>query len=225
METPTDRTLQASAFPGDAMRPFLQTLLIVLATLELTNPVTAQEKITLSIRDVLQRPALHFPALGKKGSVLVHQSGWSADSWTPLAERLQQHGVSSVSLVFASSDDVLAAVEFLRANGSEDITLIGASIGGGAALQALRRDAQQRISNVILLGTSEGDSSEAVGIPKLFVVSENDFFAGRTHASYAKASSPKRLILYPGSAHGQEMLDAPYGESLVAEILATIVAG
>ena len=221
-ERAAGRYAQSQKILGETVRNLFRAICIATATQGAVQSAVAQETITLTIRDVLERPALYFPAPSNQATVLVHQSGWSADSWAPLAKRLQHQNISSVSLMFASSEDVLAAVQYLHDAGSEEITLIGASIGGGASMQALRRNSEDVIDNIILLGTSEGDTSEATATPKLFVVSEHDFFAGRTHASYAKASEPKRLIVYPGSAHGQEMLDSPYAEQLIAEILAVI---
>ncbi|MCP4319308.1 MAG: hypothetical protein GY789_25815 [Hyphomicrobiales bacterium] len=180
---------------------------------------TAQERIVLDIRGVVERPAFYYSGDNALAVVLAHQSGLDAGSWRPLAERLLNEGISSVALTSTSSDDVLAAADFLDSKGHENITLIGASIGGGAVLHAMSRQDPVSVKGVILLAPADGHALQSETRRKLFVVAMEDFFAGRTYSGFDKAAEPKVLLEYPGAEHGQELLDGPHGENLIGAIL------
>ncbi len=184
---------------------------------------SAQERITLSIRDVIERSALLFNSSGDTGVVLAHQSGSEAASWSKFAKRMQAAGVGSIALESISEEDVQSGIAFLRQLGKQRIVLIGASLGGAAVQSAATQPDEGMVDTVILLGTAEGDMSDAVGVDKFFVISEGDFFAPRTHASFQKASEPKELLTFPGTAHAQDMLNETYGEELIQFLLNRIL--
>ncbi len=186
------------------------------------SPLHAQETVTLSIRGVIDRPALLFQTDGPSGVVLVHQAGYHADSWTSFAEQLKAAGITSIALHSTSSEDVETGIEFLQQLGKQRISLIGASIGGGAVQRVVSSGDLDVVHLVVLLGTADGNMADVADIDKLFVVSEGDFASARTHSSFEKASDPKELLVYPGVAHGQEMFLEEYGPELVEIILAAI---
>jgi len=101
--------------------------------------------------------------------------------------------------------------------------LIGASFGGAAVQRAATQPDAGKVDTVILLGTAEGDMSDAIGVGKLFIVSGSDFFMPRTHSSFHKATEPKELLIYPGAAHGQDMFDEYFGEALTLFMLDRIL--
>jgi pimeloyl-ACP methyl ester carboxylesterase len=183
---------------------------------------TAQEEVTLSIRGVIERRAHLYQTPGPIGVVLAHQSGYDAESWTALANRLKEAGATSIALESVSSEDVSAGIDFLRQLGKQRIVLIGASIGGAAAQRAAFDKGEAQAELVILLGTAEGDMSDVANVDKVFIVSEQDFFRARTQSSFRKAADPKELVILPGSAHGQDMFDEPFGEQLTTLILSRI---
>ncbi|WP_156958599.1 hypothetical protein [Labrenzia sp. DG1229] len=182
----------------------------------------AQEDVTLSIRNVIERQALFYDASGSTGVVLIHQSGYDAASWTGIAIQLQEAGVASISLESVSVEDVKSGIDFLRQQGKRRIVLIGASIGGAAAQGAALHKGEVQADLVVLLGTAHGDMSDAVGVDKLFLVTERDFFRARTHSSFKQASEPKELAIYPGSAHGQDMFKEDFVDDLIKRILARV---
>jgi pimeloyl-ACP methyl ester carboxylesterase len=196
----------------------LRLVLLSLALLP-ANFAWAEERVMLDIRGVIERPALLFAADTQKAVVLAHQSGLDAGSWRRFAERLLQEGITSVALQSISSDDVLAAITLLEHRGQTDITLIGASIGGGAIIQALSRHDAVSVQRVILLATADGRALQSATRKKLFVVAMDDFFAARTYSSFNKAAEPKILIEYTGFEHGQELLAGPNGGDLLRAIL------
>lgn len=184
----------------------------------------AQEDVTLSIRNVIERQALFHKAPGSTGVVFVHQSGNDAASWADIAIQLQEAGVASISLESVSVEDVKSGIDFLRQRGKRRIVLIGASLGGAAAQGAALHKGEVLADLVILLGTAHGDMSDAVGVDKLFIVTERDFFRARTHSSFKQASEPKELAIYPGSAHGQDMFNEDFSDDLIKRILARVTA-
>lgn len=187
-------------------------------------PLQAQGVVTLTIRDVIERQALHFPTSGDTGVVLVHQSGLDAASWTEFGRFLQQDGLASIALESTSREDVEAGIGFLIRRGKQRVVLIGASIGGGAVQSAASRDETGAVVLAILLGTATGNMSDNHETEKLFVVSEGDFFSAQTYASFDNAAEPKDLLVYPGAAHGQEMLEQDYGAELARLLLDRIAS-
>ncbi len=182
----------------------------------------AQDSVTLSIRDVITRQALYYDAGGTRGVVLVHQSGYDAASWSDVALRFRTAGISSIALESTSHEDVQSGIDFLRAQGVREITLMGASIGGGSVQRAVSEGDAGEVAHVVLLGTAAGSMQDVPDVTKLFVVSEGDFFRAQTHASFSKAAAPKELLVYPGAAHGQDMFTTTYGDELMAIILAVV---
>lgn len=202
---------------------FRLTMLGVLLAL-LALPLNAQEAINLTIREVIERPALHFPSGGDTGFVLVHQSGLDAESWAEVATLLQQEGFASFALESTSREDVQSGIAFLEKHGKQRIALIGASIGGAAVQSATSHDKTGVIKLAILLGTARGNMSEDHKTEKLFMVTENDFFSAQTFASFEIAAEPKELLVFPGAAHGQEMFSEEYGADLVRILLKRVGA-
>jgi pimeloyl-ACP methyl ester carboxylesterase len=177
------------------------------------------QRVMLSIRGVMERPALWFDAGGDKAVVLLHQYGVTSQSWTPLAGLLLSEKISSIAPSSSSGEDALAAVEFLEEKGFRNITLVGASMGGGAAQQAASRLKPDQIDGVILLGTATGEALSSPDYPKLFVHARDDFFMGRSVESYNKAAEPKTLVELPGAKHAQELLEGEHRHFLEQMIL------
>ncbi|MCV0423935.1 MAG: hypothetical protein K5905_00540 [Roseibium sp.] len=198
--------------------------MVLAVTMFGASAACAQENITLSIRGVIERQAHLYEASGGTGAVLAHQSGYDAASWRDFANRLQKAGVTALALESVSGEDVGSGIDFLRQLGKRRIVLIGASIGGAAVQSAAWDKGEAQADLVILLGTAEGNMADAVDVDKLFVVSEGDFFRARTHSSFQKASEPKELMVYPGSAHGQDLFNDVFGEKLAKLLLSKIAA-
>lgn len=175
---------------------------------------SSAEKVVLTIREVIERNALWFEAEGSKAAVLAHQSGATARSWTPFAEKLRSRNIASIATSGISGEDVEAAVEFLKGKGFEDITLIGASLGGGGVQQAAAKMEPGSIQKVILLAPSPGHALDNPEIGKLFIYARQDFYRSRAVQGFEKAAEPKTLLELPGSLHAQDMLSGPYAKLL-----------
>jgi uncharacterized protein len=108
--------------------------------------------------------------------------------------------------------DLRAAVSFAQRQGATRIVLMGASMGGTAALKVA---AEIQVTAVISLSGPQAygvlitnEELKAMHIPKLFLASADDisFALYATHMDEV-ASAPKELKIYPGIAHGTALLD------------------
>jgi len=122
--------------------------------------------------------------------------------------------------------DVLAGMEYVKAQGAKKIVLMGASMGSTMSLLVA---AKKGVAAVVAMspwyGTFLGgtltlskESVEQVRAPKLFIASEEDSGVG-TREVYRDAKTPKEIHVYPGSDHGTRIFDGPYGGDLVERIV------
>ena len=119
--------------------------------------------------------------------------------------------------------DVAASVAYLRAQGIEDVSIVGASIGANLALNVAAADTG--VTNVVLL--SPGMEYKGVEIqqaladygerPLLCVVSKDDTYSARTGLFIdSQARGYHKLEIYETAGHGTRMLNkAPALEPLV----------
>jgi pimeloyl-ACP methyl ester carboxylesterase len=198
-------------------------VLILNASVTLGGTLNEESQtVMLSIRGVIERPALWSNAGGTKAVVLMHQSGATPQSWELLVDCLKSAGVSSLATFSTSGEDGVAAVEFLETQGITEITLLGASIGGGGVQQAASRLGPDRIDRVILLATANGHALTSSDLPKLFIHARQDFFVGRSIQSFKKAAEPKTLVEFSGALHGQDLLqgqDRRFVEQLILSFI------
>ena len=127
--------------------------------------------------------------------------------------------ITGNALATPTPQDVRAGVTYLRDRGCTDIALVGASIGGGAILQALRSNDLPNVRKVVLLAPSSGPVLQGDTILKLFLVAKQDFYKANAYTAYEEASEPKRLLEYDGREHGQALFEGPHAESASSEIL------
>ena len=168
---------------------------------------------------------------GGDGVVLAHGSAFDKESWRPLAEQLAAKGYRVLAIDFrgwgkstagsakdALFEDVLAAVRTLRRGGAARVSVIGGSMGGGAAAEAAAR-APGEIDRLVLLSPAPVSAPEGIGGDKLVVASANEPAVERIKALYEKAPEPKRLVLLPGTAHAQHIFRTDQSERLTATII------
>jgi dienelactone hydrolase len=176
---------------------------------------------------------------GPRGVVLVHGGRFDAGSWRPQARVLADAGFRVLAIDLrggggsgggrAGADslhlDVLAAVRYLRETGAERVAVVGASIGGWAAGEALAVAPPGEIDRVVFLAHSSVDAPERLTGRKLFIVSRDDTRGTGVRRldairdQYERAPGPKELVLLEGSAHAQRLFDTDQGEHLLREIL------
>jgi dienelactone hydrolase len=120
--------------------------------------------------------------------------------------------------------DVLAAVRYLRKKGAKTVSVVGASMGGDAAADALAEAKPREIDRLVLLASGEYGQPEKWKGRKLFIVARDDSNGAgprlpKIRAQYEKAPDPKELIVLEGSAHAQFIFGTDQGERLMREIL------
>jgi pimeloyl-ACP methyl ester carboxylesterase len=120
--------------------------------------------------------------------------------------------------------DVLAAAAFARANGATSVGIVGASLGATAAGDAAIEDNGRTVDRVVLLSESPSRLTSKLHVPVLFIVSRNDASAAgprlpRIQAQYDRVRGPKKLMVLPGSAHGQAIFKTSQGSGVIAVII------
>jgi pimeloyl-ACP methyl ester carboxylesterase len=180
---------------------------------------------------------------GRTAVVLAHEGGSDLCGWLSYMRRLNGAGIRAFAFDFrgyGSSDrpeanplaldrDLAAAVSRVRADGAKHVFLLGASMGGAAVVQntsGIRVDGLISLSGTRLwsgYGINDVAGVRSLSAPFLYVGSREDSRAPLREARsiFDSVGSPdKRIVLYPGSAHGTTLVEVPpYGAKTRALIL------
>ena len=178
---------------------------------------------------------------GDRGVVLAHGGRFNKESWAKQAHVLveagfrvlafdfrgygKSHGPGQADIFTAPLHlDVLAAIRYLRKTGVKAVSVVGASLGGGAAGDASIASEPGEIDRVVFLGAAPNGPAEKLKAPSLFIVAHDDASADgprlpRIRAQYERAPEPKELIILDGSAHAQFLFQTDQGERVMREIL------
>jgi dienelactone hydrolase len=166
---------------------------------------------------------------GETGVVLGHQFRSDFCSWVPFAEELDRRQMAALAVNFASAsldDDMVAGANELRRRGAKRIFLVGASMGGTAALVAAEK--------VDVAGVAAVSApAEFSGLDALSAVRGLDaralFVAGRQDGEFARdarrlfratSSRDKALVMTAGFEHGTDLLQDPEAERALLGFLA-----
>lgn len=158
---------------------------------------------------------------GRDAILLAHGAIFDAASWGPQARRIAAQGNLVVALEGIAPEQISAALEYLGSERSAaSVTLIGASAGADAALQALamRPGAADQL---VTLSVNSAPSGQDLGPePKLFIASEGEPGAALS-AELAQSSSgaDNQALLLAGSAHAQAIFDGEQGDRALQAIL------
>ncbi len=218
----------------------MRTLIAILAALFSSQIVSAQKTVSFPTED----GGVVFADLygtGERGVVLAHGGRFNKESWAKQAHVLadagfhvlafdfrgygKSHGPGQADIFSAPLHlDVLAAVRYLRSAGAKTVSVVGASLGGGAAGDASIASEPGEIYRLVFLGSSPNGPAEKLKCPSLFIVARDDASGDGPRlpgirAKYEKAPEPKKLILLEGSAHAQFLFDTDQGERVMREIL------
>ncbi len=179
---------------------------------------------------------------GDHGVVLAHGGRFNKESWENQARALAAAGFRVLAIDFrgygqsrgpGQSDplsaplhfDVLAAVRYLRQTGAETVSVVGGSMGGGAAADASIEAEPGEVDRLVLLAALAGGPPERIKGRTLFITARNDTTASgaprliRIREQYERAPDPKELVILEGSAHAQFIFQTDQGERLMREIL------
>jgi pimeloyl-ACP methyl ester carboxylesterase len=184
---------------------------------------------------------------GDHGVVLAHGGQFNKESWEEQARALEGAGFRVAAIDFrgygesrgpGDADplgaplhlDVLAAVRYLRASGAKSVSVVGGSMGGGAAADASIMAEPGEIDRLVLLAASSSGPPEKLKGRLLFIVSEGDTRGDglvrltKIREEYERAPQPKELVVLEGSAHAQHIFATEEGPRLMREILRFLTA-
>jgi pimeloyl-ACP methyl ester carboxylesterase len=160
------------------------------------------------------------------------------ESWFPTAEMLRGRGISALTLDFRGygasegdiepgdiGHDVRGALNFAHNRGYKHVILVGASMGGTAAIVTA---ASEPVDGVITLsapvqfrGLDAGAVVQQVRAPLAVVASTGDTSAAESAEAFeAKAKiDPRWVLLVDGRAHGTDLLTSPQAPKVDALLL------
>lgn len=215
--------------------------LMAVAALPVGGMLQAQERVTFPTED---GGLVHADLYGKgnKGVVLAHGGRFNKESWKKQATELAAAGFLVLAIDFRGYGqskgpgdaepmsaplhlDVLAAVHYLRKHGAKTVSVVGGSMGGGAAADASIAAEPGEIDRLVLLaGVSQNGSPEKVKGRKLFILARDDPGPGdvprlpKIRAFFERTPEPKEWMVLEGSAHAQHLFE-DQGERVMREIL------
>ncbi len=175
---------------------------------------------------------------GPHAVLLAHGAVFDKESWDGLAQFLSAEGYQVLAIDFrgygkstagsarnALYEDVLAGIRYLHDEGAGRVSVIGASMGGGATAQAAAVVEPDQIDKLILLAGVPIATPEQMQGDKLFIVSRGDSLRSAVEDQFARAGEPKELTVLDGSAHAQHIFrSSERGEELTAVIVAWLDA-
>ena len=175
---------------------------------------------------------------GTHAVVLAHGRIFDKASWRPLATRLAIEGLVALPIDFrgygiskageqqgALYNDVLAAIAYLQEAGFKAVSVIGASMGGGAAARAAIESSVGAIDCLILLSPVPVEEPAAIQARVLlYVVSGEERLAATVKEQYSMAPEPKHLEILDGDAHAQHIFKTNRGNELTELIVEFLLA-
>jgi pimeloyl-ACP methyl ester carboxylesterase len=226
---------------------------VVIALVALATPGTAQPGVSatdqcrqpgdtpvrMKTRDGVSIYGLEV-GTGATGVVLGHQYFSDHCEFMALARELAGLGYRAISIDFRGNGlsatgrsnrldlDVAAAVERLRADGATSIELVGASMGGTAALVA-GSWVRPAVNGIVSLsgpdyfrGLNAVRAVERSRVPVRFLVSRDDrpFASDATTLMRRAASRDKAILRYTAAGHGSSILSLPAAHAVVLAFLA-----
>jgi pimeloyl-ACP methyl ester carboxylesterase len=130
------------------------------------------------------------------------------------------YGESGGEKVIAEIDRDLEGAYLLLEPKVKKIFLMGASMGGTAAIRVAARNPTAGVVSLSAPMAFKGlDAREAIGkieVPCLFISAEDDEYAYKAaHEFHKAAKSRKRhLLIVPGPEHGTRLFGSPSGEKV-----------
>ena len=218
----------------------MRALIQILAALSLASIGSAQKTVSIPTEDGGVVFADVYGS-GDKAVVLAHGGRFNKESWAPQAHQLVAAGFEVLALDFRGYGqshgpgdkdpmdaplhlDVLAVVRYLHKAGAKSVSIVGGSMGGGAAGDASIASHQGEIDRVVFLGSAPNEPADRLKSRSLFIVARDDASGDGPRlpgirAQYEKAPQPKQLIVLDGSAHAQYLFQTDQADRVMREIL------
>jgi predicted alpha/beta-hydrolase family hydrolase len=180
---------------------------------------------------------------GSTGVVLAHRNGSDLCDWLPYGHVLAEKGYRVLAFDFAEfgssnprpdpgtiADDMTAAAEYLRSQGASALVLMGASMGGTAAL-AVATTLQPPVAGAVTLSAPGGfegvnANTAALSVPALYIAGSGDGGYAQI-AQYLADQTPHRLgtlLVVDSPNHGTDMLDDPAVDKQIRQAIETFLA-
>ena len=174
---------------------------------------------------------------GDHAVVLAHGAIFNKESWDEQSKLLASRGLRVLAIDFrgygkskpgskggALHLDVLAAIRYLRAQGAKRVSVVGGSMGGGAAATASVESKDKEIDRLILLAHSPTKEPEKLKGNKLFIVSRGDGSRGSVEKQFKAAPEPKKFVQMEGNAHAQHIFRSGKKDELTKHIVDWLTA-
>jgi pimeloyl-ACP methyl ester carboxylesterase len=214
-----------------------------------SRDVIGPETVAFRTADGLTLKGTLFVPVGEQSNsgvavVLLHMFPADQTSWHEFAEAVSDEGFPALTFDFrgyGESDgpreielidrDVEGAIDFLVDRGEERIILIGASMGGTAALiVGIRRPETRGIAALsappMFMGLDSTEAIRSLTVPSLFMAAENDGSAAFSAEEFAdtatKAGSDSFLLVVPGRDHGTRLLEGEQADPVRTELMGFI---
>ncbi len=196
----------------------------------------AERTVTFVTTDRIRVAGTVFGS-GPIGVVLAHMLDGTQRDWAPFARLLAAEGYTALAFDFrghgktrgpSGTDnlerEVLAAVGVLKGQGVQRLVLIGASMGGTAAVKAAATGAAAAIvviSSPMTFGANitAGDLGR-ITVPSLWIVSAGDTdFTRPMRTMHDGVKGPKAFHEYTGSWHGTQFFGSPHRADFTRRML------
>lgn len=205
------------------------------ATADETPALSFRDGLKIETEDGLELRASSY-GVGPTAVILAHMRGSDRQSWSDMARELaldggytvltfdfRGHGDSDDGDLADIDKDMRAAIQFMRADGFDKIFVVGASMGGTAALAAA---AEEDLAGVVAISAPaefEGIDALAridqIAEPKLLIAASGDKpYADDLEDMFGQALEPKGRQLFDGDEHGTALLEGDQGKQVVEAI-------
>lgn len=205
----------------------------------LAHAVAGSTAVTFRSADGVELAGRLFGDAARTGIVFAHMLPADQSSWFGFADRVAADGYLALAFDFrgtcpggdagcsqgekdvsAAATDLAAGVAFLRSRGVETVALVGASIGGTAAL-LVAADHGDVIAAVVTLsapGSIDGlvvgpDVLARISAATLFVAGSGDGAAAAAAQAFSEqAHAPSRLEIVTSDDHGTALVTGNQAE-------------
>ena len=191
--------------------------------------------VSFTAEDGVKLAGTLFLAKGDTAVVLAHMGIADQKSWQPFAGHIAGRGFTALTFDFRCyglsdcgkmgqseslfTQDMRAAIRFLREHGLKRITCMGASMGGTACMNAALDEELAGMvviasTSPLYMGKQYPEDLVNPAMPKLFIVAAKDRYAQVVPAAsslYDKSPEPKKLKIFSGTVHGTELFDTESG--------------
>ena len=203
---------------------------------QITPPADTENVYIVVAEDDIVLNGRLFGANNEVLVILAHMRPNDQTAWFGFAQELVDDGYAALTFNFRGygdsegdrdfsklDEDLSAVVRYMRDRGSRQIFLIGASMGATTSLVVAEEEEVTGVVAVSAPAQFEGqDALSAVsGVtePILFIASEDDRPAIRFDELLDAAGEPMESEVYPGKAHGTDLLQSEHAAAFRQRIL------